>query len=185
MRSILQAYLVVSLLSPRISHFTKEPWFLSVGNGTQRPIHFSFESNDDVGELFSCKKTGFLEFTCIFPLLSNFEEEIQDCFSLYNHALPSNPIFSTISSSGPEAWIKSAIMASRQDFFSFPEMCTCPQSTIIYCSYGFGAGVREGMGAGSIPNRALKDCGDMFSPRVWLLFELMAEAHSKGFLCFF
>lgn len=46
-------------------------------------------------------------------------------------------------------------------------------------------GASEGLGAISLPNRALTDSGDRFSPMVWMLFELMAEAHSRSFLYFF
>lgn len=46
-------------------------------------------------------------------------------------------------------------------------------------------GGREGLGAISMPNRALTDSGDRFSPMVWMLFQLMAEAHSGSFLSFF
>lgn len=42
------AYIALSLLN----HFTKDPWFLLVGNGIYKSIHFSSGSNDDVGELF-------------------------------------------------------------------------------------------------------------------------------------
>ena len=52
---VLQAHLVLFPLSPRLSHFTKEPQSLLVGNSIGIPITSSFESNSDVGEPFKTK----------------------------------------------------------------------------------------------------------------------------------
>ena len=45
--------------------------------------------------------------------------------------------------------------------------------------------VLMGLGGASEGLGALTDSGDRFSPMVWMLFELMAEAHSRSFLYFF
>lgn len=67
-----------------------------MGNGIYKPIYF-LGGAMMILEWSSCKKTGFLELHTYFPLLSSFDEEIKDCFSLCNSTVPLSPIFSTIS----------------------------------------------------------------------------------------